>query len=169
MDNIGGNADISTGGGNVKVGSVSGSAELNTGGGNISLEAATGKVEVNTGAGNINLENIKGGIEANTGAGNIKAKLIPDGVSVSDLNTGVGNITLYVPVSAKVTIVATVNVLMWGKSDDELQNIRSDFASTSVRRNKEDKQIEVTYKLNGGGSMIQLNVSMGEIDIKKLQ
>ena len=169
VDNIGGNADISTGGGNVKVGSVSGSAELNTGGGNISLDAATGEVEVHTGAGNISLENIKGGIEANTGAGNINAKLIPDGESVSELNTGVGNIILYVPASAKVTIIATVNVLMWGKSDDELQNIRSDFTSTSVRRNKEEKQIEVTYELNGGGSMIKLNVSMGEIEIRKFR
>ena len=169
VDNIGGNADISTGGGNVKVGSVSGSAELNTGGGNISLDAATGEVEVHTGAGNISLENIKGGIEANTGAGNINAKLIPDGESVSELNTGVGHIILYVPASAKVTIIATVNVLMWGKSDDELQNIRSDFTSTSVRRNKEEKQIEVTYELNGGGSMIKLNVSMGEIEIRKFR
>ena len=168
VDNIGGNADISTGGGNVKVGSVSGSAELNTGGGNISLEAATGKVEVNTGAGNINLENIKGGIEANTGAGNIYAKLIPDGENVSELNTGVGNITLYVPPSAKVTIVATAHVLMWD-DESELQNITSEFAATTINRYGHGKQIEATFKLNGGGSLIELNVSMGEIEIKKLR
>ncbi|MCH7964211.1 MAG: hypothetical protein IH852_09770 [Bacteroidetes bacterium] len=168
VDNIGGNADISTGGGNVKVGSVSGSAELNTGGGNISLEAATGKVEVNTGAGNINLENIKGGIEANTGAGNIYAKLIPDGESVSELNTGVGNITLYVPASAKVTIVATAHVQMWD-DESELQNIKSEFAPTTVNRYRNKKQIEVTFELNGGGSKIELNVALGEIEIKKLR
>ena len=168
VDNIGGNADISTGGGNVKVGSVSGSAELNTGGGNISLEAATGKVEVNTGAGNINLENIKGGIEANTGAGNIYAKLIPDGESVSELNTGVGNITLYVPASAKVTIVVTAHVQMWD-DESELQNIKSEFAPTTVNRYRNKKQIEVTFELNGGGSKIELNVALGEIEIKKLR
>jgi len=168
VDNIGGNADISTGGGNVKVGSVSGSAELNTGGGNISLEAATGKVEVNTGAGNINLENIKGGIEANTGAGNIYAKLIPDGESVSELNTGVGNITLYVPASAKVTIVATAHVQMWD-DESELQNIKSEFTPTTVNRYRNKKQIEVTFELNGGGSKIELNVALGEIEIKKLR
>ncbi len=168
VDNIGGNADISTGGGNVKVGSVSGSAELNTGGGNISLEAATGKVEVNTGAGNINLENIKGGIEANTGAGNIYAKLIPDGESVSELNTGVGNITLYVPASAKVTIVVTAHVQMWD-DESELQNIKSEFTPTTVNRYRNKKQIEVTFELNGGGSKIELNVALGEIEIKKLR
>ncbi len=169
VDNIGGNADISTGGGNVKVGSVSGSAELNTGGGNISLEAATGKVEVNTGAGNISLENIKGGIEANTGAGNINANLIPDGKSESELNTGVGNITLYVPASAKVTIVATVNVHVWNDDESELQNIKSEFAPTNVNRYRNKKQIEATFKLDGGGSKIELNVAMGEIEIKKLR
>jgi len=168
VDNIDGNADISTGGGNVKVGNVTGSAELNTGGGNISLEAATGEVEVNTGAGNISLENIKGSIEANTGAGNINANLIPDGKSASELNTGVGNITLYVPSSAKVTIVATAHVLMWD-DESELQNITSEFAPTTVNRYRNKKQIEVTFELNGGGSRIELNVALGEIDIKKLR
>ncbi len=169
VDNIDGNADISTGGGNVKVGNVSGSAELNTGGGNISLEAATGKVQVNTGAGNINLENIKGSIEANTGAGNINAKLIPDGESVSELNTGVGHITLYVPESAKVTIIATVNVLMWD-DESELQNINSEFSPTTIiNRLRNKRQIEVTFELNGGGSIIELNVALGEIEIKKLR
>jgi hypothetical protein len=168
VDDIGGNADISTGGGNVKVGNVSGSAELNTGGGNISLEAATGKVEVNTGAGNINLENIKGSIEANTGAGNIKAKLVPDGKSVSELNSGVGNITLYVPQAAKVTIVATAHVVMWD-DESELQNITSEFTPTTVNRYRNKKQIEVIFELNGGGSKIELNVAMGEIEINKLR
>ncbi len=168
VENIGGNADVSTGGGNVKVGNVTGSAELNTGGGNISLGAATGKVEVNTGAGNISLENIKGSIEANTGAGNILAKLIPDGKNVSELNTGVGNITLYVPASAKVTIVATAHVLMWD-DESELQNIKSEFTPTTVNRYRNKKQIEVIFELNGGGSKIELNVALGEIEIKKLR
>lgn len=168
VENIDGNADISTGGGNLKVGSVSGSAELNTGGGNISLEAATGKVEVNTGAGNISLDNIKGSIDANTGAGNINAKLFPDGENLSELNTGVGNITLYVPVSAKVTIIATAQVQMWD-DESELQNINSEFEPTTVNHRGNKKQIEATFKLNGGGSLIELNVYMGEIEIKKLQ
>ena len=169
VDNIDGNADISTGGGNVKVGTVSGSADLNTGGGNISLEAATGKVDVNTGAGNIKLENIKGSIEANTGAGNINAKLIPDGKSVSELNSGVGDITLYVPETAKVTIVATVTVHMWNDNESELQNIKSEFVPTTVNRYRNKKQIEATFNLNGGGSKIELNAAMGKIEIKKLQ
>jgi hypothetical protein len=169
VENIGGNADISTGGGNVKVGNVTGSAELNTGGGNISLEAATGKVEVNTGAGNISLQDIKGSIEANTGAGNIKAKLVPDGKSLSELNSGVGNITLYVPESAKVTIIATVTVHVWNDDESELQNIKSEFTPTTVNRYRNKKQIEATFNLNGGGSKIALNVAMGEIEIKKLR
>jgi len=169
VDNIDGNADISTGGGNVKVGTVSGSAELNSGGGNIRLEAATGKVEVNTGAGNIKLENIKGSIEANTGAGNIDAKLIPDDTSVSELNSGVGNITLYVPETAKVTIVATVSVHIWNDDESDLQNIKSEFTPTTVNRYRNKKQIEAIFKLNGGGSNIELNVGMGEIEIKKLR
>jgi len=165
---IDGNADVSTAGGNISVDKVSGSAEISTAGGNVFLAGATGKVEANTGAGNIKLKNIKGSIEANTGAGNIYAELIPDGSSNSELNSGIGNITLKVPESASITIIATINVFMWSGDEGDLDNINSEFTPTKIDRSKESKQIEVTYELNGGGNKIELNVALGNIDIHKL-
>ena len=165
---IDGDADVSTAGGNISISEVSGSADISTGGGNIKLEGATGLVETNTGAGNIKLKNIKGSIEANTGAGNIYAELIPEGSKNSELNSGVGNITLKVPETAKVTIVATVQVQMWNEDESDLQNIKSDFAPTTVNRYGNKKRIEAIFKLNGGGNKIELNVGMGEISINKL-
>jgi len=166
---VGGSADISTAGGNVNVSTVSGDAEISTGGGNIKLDGATGKVEANTGGGNIDLKNIKGSIEANTGAGNITAELSPEGKSNSDLNSGVGNITIYIPESAKTTIVATASDFKWGDSAKDSDSIKSEFESNIVTQNRKGNTFESVYELNGGGSRIELNVGMGEINIKKLK
>jgi hypothetical protein len=168
VKDIGGNADLSTAGGNVTVGNVSGSAELSTAGGNIILESANGKVEASTAAGNINLKNIEGSIEASTAAGNIYAELHPEGNSTSELNSAVGNVTLKIPGNAKVTIIATLSINAWGSSDDALDHIKSDFAETEVNKRGDKRQIEVIYKLNGGGPIIGLNAAMGEIEIRKL-
>jgi hypothetical protein len=166
---VGGNADISTAGGNVNVSTVSGSADISTGGGNIKLDGAAGKVEANTGGGNIELKNIVGSIEANTGAGNIIAELSPDGKSNSDLNSGVGSITIYIPESAKTTIVATASDFKWGESAKDSDSIKSEFESYNVTQNRKGNTFESVYELNGGGSRIELNVGMGNINIKKLK
>jgi hypothetical protein len=166
---VGGSADISTAGGNVNVSTVSGNAEISTRGGNINLDGATGKVEANTGGGNIDLQNIKGSIEANTGAGNITAELSPDGTGRSELNSGVGNITIYIPESTKTTIVATASDFKWGDSVKDSDSIKSEFESYNVSQNRKGNTFESVYELNGGGSIIELNVGMGEISIKKLK
>ncbi len=167
VGDIGGKAEVSTGGGNIKIGSVSGSADLSTGGGNISLESAKGKVDVSTGAGNITLKNVTGFVNASTGAGDIYAEIFPDGKTNSDLTTGIGDIELFIPGSSNVTIVASTTVLMWSGDESDLDNIRSDFEPSNIKRSKERKTIELTFVLNGGGSKIELGTGMGEIDIKK--
>jgi hypothetical protein len=169
VGSINGNANVSTAGGNVIVGSVSGKADISTAGGNIELAGATGKVEANSGAGNINLKNIKGSIEANTGSGSVVVELIPDGKNKSELNAGVGDITLYVPESSKATIIATTSDFHWGDSEKGSDTIKSDFESSNVSQNRKGNKFESIYKLNGGGSEIELNVGMGDINIKKLK
>jgi len=167
IDNIGGNADVSTGGGNIKVERVSGSADLSTGGGNIKLASATGKVDVSTGGGNIRLNNIRGTVDASTGAGNISADILPEGQGKSDMTTGMGNITLTIPESAKVTIIATVHIMMWDEDENKLENIKSDFEPTSVNRHREGKYVEAKFELNGGGSLIEVSTAMGDIELRK--
>jgi len=170
IGNVGGKIKASTAGGNITVGDVYGSAEISTAGGNINLESAGGEVEASTAAGNINLKNIKGAVEANTAAGNIYAELYPESNMQSELNSAIGNITLKLPGSAKVTIIATLSVDVWGDNDDDdLDHIKSDFTPTTVNKRGDKKQIEVVYKLNGGGPTIELNAAMGEIEIRKLK
>lgn len=167
VGDVGGKAGISTGGGNIKVENVSGSADISTGGGNINLESAEGKIDVSTGAGNISLKNITGFVDASTGAGDIYAELIPDGKTHSKLSTGIGDIEIQIPGSANATIIASTSVIMWSGDETDLENIKSEFEPSNVKRNRENKSIEVTYVLNGGGSKIEISTGMGEIDIKK--
>ncbi|HEY6437270.1 MAG TPA: hypothetical protein VIY47_11825, partial [Ignavibacteriaceae bacterium] len=168
IGNVGGKISASTAGGNVTIGDVYGSAEISTAGGNIILESAGGEVEASTAAGNINLKNIKGAVDASTAAGNIYAELYPESNMQSELSSAIGNITLKVPGSAKVTIVARLSVGAWGDSDDALEHIKSDFSSTEVNKRGDKRQVEVIYKLNGGGPIIELNATMGEIEIRKI-
>jgi len=169
VGDIGGKAEVSTAGGNIKVGKVSGSAELSTAGGSISIESANGDVEASTAAGNVNLKNIKGSVNASTAAGNIYAELYPEGTNKSELNTAVGNVTLNVPENSKVTIIATISVLVWSGDNSDMDNIKSDFKPTEVNKRGDKKQIEVIYQLNGGGPTIEVNAAMGEIEIRKLK
>ena len=166
---VGGNLDVATAGGNINVDVVSGTADISTAGGNINLAGATGKVEANSGAGNIDLKNIDGSIEANTGAGNITAGLNPDGKNASEFNAGVGNITIFIPESSKATIVATASDFKWGESSKDSDSIKSDFETYNVSQIRKGNTFESVYELNGGGSRIELNVGMGEINIKKLK
>jgi hypothetical protein len=168
IDKVGGKIDASTAGGNVTVGEVYGSADVSTAGGNINLESAGGEVEASTAAGNINLKSIKGAVDASTAAGNIYAELYAESNMQSELSSAVGNVTLKVPGSAKVTIIATLSINAWGSSDDALDHIKSDFAETEVNKRGDKRQIEVIYNLNGGGPTIELNASMGEIEVRKL-
>ncbi len=165
---VGGKISASTAGGNVTIGDVYGSAEISTAGGNIILESAGGEVEASTAAGNITLKNIKGAIDASTAAGNIYAEFYPESNMQSELSSAIGNITLKVPGNAKVTIIAKLSVGAWGDSDDALEHIKSDFNSTEVNKRGDKRQVEVIYKLNGGGPIIELNAAMGEIEIRKL-
>jgi hypothetical protein len=169
IDKVGGKIDASTAGGNVTVGEVYGSADLSTAGGNINLDSAGGEVEASTAAGNINLENIKGAVDASTAAGNIYAELYAESNMQSELSSAVGNVTLKIPGNAKVTIIASLSINVWGSSDDALDHIKSDFPETTVNKKGDKRQIEVIYQLNGGGPKIELNAAMGEIEIRKLK
>ena len=167
VGSIGSNAEISTGGGNISIGNVSGSVEISSGGGNIKLDGANGKVDVSTGGGNIKLRNINGSVDVSSGSGSIEVEIDPQIGSDSEISTGNGNITLYISESAKTTVKA--NFLTWKHSGDKnpLVHLKSDFDGVTYDTNEIKKEMNALLKLNGGGSTIELNVSSGEIFIKK--
>lgn len=160
--------DVSTGGGNITIGSIGGKAEISTGGGNISVGNVSSGIEISTGGGNISLKNIKGSVDVSTGSGNIELELDPIAGSFSEISTGNGKITLYL--SEKANIVVNANFLAgkYMKSGKNPQvHLKSDFDGVSYDVSDSKKEMNATLKLNDGGSTIELNVTSGEIFIKK--
>ncbi len=161
---VGGVFSVTTGGGNVEVDRVSSSAKVTTGGGNISVGSASGTTKASTGGGNLSFKNINGGINCYTGSGDVYVELNPDPGVNSEIKSGSGSVTLYLPASAKATVVAKVKGWdTWG--EDNKNPVSSDFKVTT--EDKSSSTIKTTYKLNGGGSTIEVQTTSGEIRIKK--
>ena len=161
---VGGELTVTTGGGNVTVEKVTGTAKVTTGGGDVSVAGAAGKSEITTGGGNVSLKNMSGGVECYTGSGDVYVELNPDPGLDTKIKAGTGNITLYLPATAKATIVAKVRG--WDSwEENKTDPITSDFANTT--EDKGEHRMKSTYVLNGGGSKIELETTSGEIHIKK--
>ncbi len=161
---VGGVLSITTGGGNVDVQTVSSSVKVTNGGGNVTFAGAGGKTSATTGGGNLSFRNIKGGIDCYTGSGDVYVELNPDPKVDSKIQSGSGSVTLYLPENAKATVVAKVQGWdTWG--EDNSRPIKSDFMITT--EDKSHNTIKTTYKLNGGGSIIEVQTTSGEIYIKK--
>ncbi|TSA21259.1 hypothetical protein D4R75_06300 [bacterium] len=168
IGDVGGEAKVSTSGGDVRVRKVSGNASLSTSGGNIELEAASGFVKANTSGGDISLRNITGSIEAGTSGGNVEAEMRPSGKGKSKLTSAGGDITLSIPEDAKATIEATIRIQGRWNSRRDKYKVRSDFKADSYEQDGDEGDILATYKLNGGGDLIELKTVNSDITIKKL-
>lgn len=169
IGDVGGEARVSTSGGDVRVRKVTGNATLSTSGGNIHLESASGTVKANTSGGDISLQNISGSIEAATAGGDVDAELRPSGKGRSKLSSAGGQITLSVPEDAKATIEATIRIEgRWGSRKGEYK-VRSDYKADTYEHDQDEREIRATYKLNGGGDLIELKTVNSDISIRKLR
>lgn len=165
IGDIGGPARISTGGGHIEVGEVAGDAMLTTSGGHIVLLGGVGVVNARTAGGHIRLEKVTGGVEAVSSGGNITVKLVPAGNGQSRLITLGGNIKLYLPETARVTIKACIRIQGDWQTEIRKWDILCDFQMMNYVRDREKKEIRASYRLNGGGETITLQAVNGIIEI----
>jgi DUF4097 and DUF4098 domain-containing protein YvlB len=168
IGDVGGEAKVSTSGGDIQVRKVSGSASLSTAGGDIELGGASGYVKAHTSGGNLRLENVTGSIDASTSGGDVAADLRPSGKGKSKLSSSGGEITLSVPEDAKATIEATIRIQGWGSHKGEYE-VHSEFKSDTYDQDQDGHEIRASYKLNGGGELIELRTVNSDINIKKLR
>jgi len=166
--NVGSDIKVSTGGGNISVNNISGEMSVTTGGGDIYGNSISKGGSIMTGAGNVNLNNLSGYVKITSGAGDISAEFVSVGNNKSYITTGYGNITLYIPGNAKATITATVKwAEVWSDKKDISEYILSDFKPSKEDYNKKRGEYHAVYDLNGGGTRIDLETSIGNIEIKK--
>jgi DUF4097 and DUF4098 domain-containing protein YvlB len=158
-----GHVKVSTGGGSVDLSDIGGPAQIETGGGSIRLTSAKGHVHAETGGGGIELYGVPSA-GAETGAGGITVKLVNTGGERrdSDLETGAGDITVYIASDMAINLRASVDM---GNG----HRITSDFPEIRVRSEGDQwsKTLTADGALNGGGPLVKVHTSSGDICIKR--
>ena len=167
VGDVGGEADLSTYGGDVRVGKVSGKAILSTAGGDVAMEGCTESVKAKTAGGDIRLEGIAGQIDAKTAAGDIVAEIVSSIKGKCRLATAMGDVRLFVPENAKLTVNARIKIRGWWRSRNDGNDIRSDFKAETYEEDEDEHEVRAMYKINGGGEPFAIETAMGNIEIRK--
>jgi DUF4097 and DUF4098 domain-containing protein YvlB len=147
-EDVSGTVRMETSGGNVDIRRVSGDFNLETSGGNMFAQEVTGPLHMETSGGNIDVRECDGKLYASTSGGNIRASLKSNqGI---DLSTSGGNIAIRIP----STITADVHAEASGGD-----------VSCELEYSGKIKEGSMKGKINGGGNIIQLETSGGDITI----
>ncbi len=158
-----GKVKATTGGGSIDLSDINGTAEIETGGGNIRLTSVRGHVDAQTGAGGIDLSGVPSA-HAETGAGGIVVKLVNNGGERHDsyLETGAGDVTVYIAPDVQVHVRASVDV---GNG----HRITSDFPEIRIAADGRDwaKALTAEGDLNGGGPVLKVHTSTGDVCIRR--
>jgi len=160
VDRCQGAVRATTGGGSIDLGDIGGGAVIETGGGSIRLTSAKGLVKADTGGGCIELNGVPSA-RAETGGGGIIAKFLASGERTdSVLETGAGDITVYLAGDLPVSIQAAIELANGHKIS------ASDFPG--IRINTEGgqwgpKTVTAEGQLNGGGPVLKVRTSSGNI------
>jgi len=176
---VGGNVNATTGGGQIDFEEAVGSIRARTGGGGIRILRVAGPVQLESGGGSIVLTRVEGPVRASTGSGAITAWFSQETpgeasaagkppkffrlVGASQLESGQGDIVVYLPRELAVTIDATIET-------PAEHHIEADPA-LALRTSYEDSRsggrtLRGTCSLNGGGEVLKLKTSGGNIQLK---
>lgn len=161
-----GPAKVTTGGGSIDLGDINGPAEIETGGGSIHLSSAKGHVSAQTAGGGIELYGVPSA-HAETGAGGIIVKLINTGGERRDsvLQTSAGDITVYIASDVAVTVRANVDL---GNGHHITASDFPDIHVTSEGGPYGPKTLAAEGKVNGGGPVLKVRTTTGDIMFKRL-
>jgi hypothetical protein len=168
VENVGGDLRGSTGGGNIEIGSVAGTMDVETGGGSIRVTGGgNGAIRAQTGSGSIHCMKVVHSVRAETGAGGITAEFMTMNGKFSDstLETGVGDIIVYLPSDLKVSIHATID------SATSKNAILSDLPGIHIMSDSDygPREVSAEGNLNGGGPVLKLHTSTGKIQFIALK
>ncbi len=156
-----------TGGGNINIGDVSGMIRASTTGGTVHVSSAKGRVEASTGGGSIEMYKLGQGAQLETGAGPITVEFIGGRGSFSDsnLHTASGDVTVYLPGNLPVTIHASTDMASGKGIQSEFQSIQPHWEGG----NYGPKSAWAEAQLNGGGALLRVRTTIGQIDFRRLQ
>ena len=154
-----------TAGGLIQVGPTSGTVRAATAAGGIRLRGTRGPVVAETQGGSIDLLELQSGVQATTSAGRILAEFDAHAKSFASsmLETSLGDVYVYLPPGLPLTIDAAIGAAAGHR-------IVTDFP-LSILRSKENftqSTLRGRGALNGGGQVLRIRTTAGNIEIRKL-
>jgi len=170
-----------TAGGNIHVDHAASSVKANTSGGLIDIAYAGGLVfagnaagcikvsaakgvRLESAAGPIQLRGVSGPLNVSAVTGNIVTELGPDSrLEDSYLNTGSGDVTVYIPSNLGVTVRAR------NESSGKLRRIVSDFPEvrTQLAGLRQSGPLLAEGEINGGGPTLRILAAGGTIYLRR--
>lgn len=173
VDNMDGRVKLNTSGGNLSLGRISGEVSAHTSGGNISLDGSDADVDVNTSGGNISLGRVGGTVRATTSGGNISVDEVNGEITAK---TSGGQISARIARQPKadcllrtsggsITVYLADNVAVDLEAETSAGHVDTDVEVAAIGRIKKDR---LHGKINGGGPLLELDTSAGDIHIKRL-
>jgi DUF4097 and DUF4098 domain-containing protein YvlB len=164
VDRCVGAVHATTGGGSVELGDIGGPVEMETGGGSIRLSSAKGPVKAETGGGCIELNGVSSA-RAETGGGGIIARFLNSADRTdSALETGAGDITVYLASDLSISIRANIELANGHK-------ISSDFSDIRIASEGGDwgpRTVSAEGQLNGGGPVLKVRTNSGNINFVRV-
>lgn len=168
IQKCGGDLKASTAGGSIEAGDVGKGAVLETAGGSIRLTSANDVVKATTNGGGIRLMRLTKGVYAETMAGGIEAEFVARRGDFTDskLITNAGDIVVSIPSDLALTLRATIEMANGHRiyvPDDMKVQISTDGGDYGPRT------IYGYAQVNGGGPLLKLETSNGNIKIVRVR
>lgn len=167
-----GDVRAKTSGGDITIERTNGEVDVHTSGGDVTVDSAEGSLKAGTSGGDISISNATGGgLTANTSGGDIEARLAATVSALEEgwsLKSSGGELTIHIPEDLPVSVEAEIHIgNSWsGRNDD--YRIDSDFDLDEQDDGRGNRRtIRATGDINGGGNLIRLETSSGNIQIKK--
>lgn len=152
-----GKVQVKTSGGGIRISNANGDVNAHTSGGSITIESVKGRVIADTSGGRINVQKLMGSIDAKTSGGSIKTQILKQPRMDCRLATSGGSVFVSLADGIAVDIDAETHG----------GHVVTDF-SVLVKAQGEFKGSALRGKINGGGPLVLLRTSGGNIHIEKL-
>jgi len=174
VENVRGRVDASTSGGDVILRNIKQDVEASTSGGDIEALGLFAAARLRTSGGDVELRDVQGSVDASTSGGDVDVEFTLKDFSkphVITLKSSGGSIALAIPEKLPANIFAEIRLGDGRWFSRERYDISSDFP-LKIQREEEDRRegryIRGEGQINGGGDLINLLTSAGNITIRKL-
>jgi hypothetical protein len=160
-----GDLTASSAGGTLEIGEVNGKAILQSGGGNIRLGTGRGPVVANTGGGNVELWKLYQGAQVQTGAGTVTVEFLGGrGAFTNSLvRTAAGDVVVYLNGGLPVTVHAASELASGSGVSSEFPELKI----TTEGGTYGPRTIYADGSINGGGPLLKVRTTIGQIEIRK--